>query len=68
MSNHKRKINLKKILNYNLCFKHGGFGIFFHWCLSRNRYGVRVARWHIRMSSASHPEDPGSNPGKGENY
>ena len=26
------------------------------------------ARWHIGMSSASHREDPGSNPGKGENY
>ena len=23
------------------------------------------ARWHIGMSSASHREDPGSNPGKG---
>ena len=26
------------------------------------------AWWHIGMSSASHQEDPGSNPGKGENY
>ena len=26
------------------------------------------ARWHIGMSSASHQDDPGSNPGKGENY
>ena len=24
------------------------------------------ARWHIGMSSASHREDPGSNPGKGQ--
>ena len=29
---------------------------------------VTEARWHIGMSSASDREDPGSNPGKGENY
>ena len=28
----------------------------------------KEARWHIGMSSASHRQDPGSNPGKGENY
>ena len=26
------------------------------------------ARWHIGMSSASNWDDPGSNPGKGENF
>ena len=26
----------------------------------------KEARWHIGMSSASHREEPGSNPGKGQ--